>query len=94
MFRLCGLKGHGDTGGGPNHLEKRELKGIRPHLLGDDWEHLASLSDTHVVTLSQDIHTRPLGRHAAIRLVSNLGSNALRQGRTSALSGAAFCLQS
>lgn len=60
VLSLCNrLRGRRDTWGGPNHLEKRGLRGIKPHLLRDDWEHLGSLSNTHVLTLTQDIHTHP-----------------------------------
>lgn len=45
--------GQAGSWGGQNHREKGGFKGIRPHLLRDDWKHLGTLSNTR----SWDIHT-------------------------------------
>lgn len=56
-FGGWGLKGRTDTGGSGQPFGKEGIKRIRPHLLGGDWQHLASLSHTRVRSYCGHSHT-------------------------------------
>lgn len=85
------LKGHRDTWGGLNHLEKRGLRGSS-HTYWEMTENIWDHSQTHMYSHTPRTFTHILWEtHTAIKLILNLGSNTAT-GCTSTRSGAERCL--
>lgn len=68
------LRGHRDACGGPNHLEKRGLRGSG-HTYWEMTENIWDHSQTHMYSNTPKIFTHILRETHAIKLISNPGSN-------------------